>query len=86
VELINHFKVFFETFIKPRKDLQLEGNFLEGDDRFPNEAILQILKVTLIILENCANKYLYNSNEVVFHPILHFFAFFFLLLEHYFLL
>jgi hypothetical protein len=86
VELLNHFEVFFETFIKPRKDLQLEGNFLEGDDTFPKEAVLQILRVTQIILENCANKYLYNSNEVVLHPIPHFSAFFFLLLEHCFVL
>ncbi len=86
VELLNHFEVFFETFIKPRKDLQLEGNFLEGDDPFPKEAVLQILRVTQIILENCANKYLYNSNEVVLHPIPHFSAFFFLLLEHCFVL
>ncbi len=86
VELLNHFEVFFETFIKPRKDLQLEGNFLEGDDPFPKEAVLQILRVTQIILENCANKYLYNSNEVVLHPIPHFSASFLLLLEHCFVL
>jgi hypothetical protein len=82
VELLNHFEVFFKTFIKPSKDLLLEGNFMERDDPFPKEAFLQILKVTQIILENCANKYLYNFNEVVFHPIPHFSTFFFLLLEH----
>ncbi len=60
MELLNHFEVFLETFIKPKKALQLEINFLEGDDPFPKEAVLQILKVTQIILENCADKYLYN--------------------------
>ncbi len=65
VDLWNHFELFFETYVKPRKDLQLEGNFAESNDPFPKDAVLQILRVTQIILENCPNKYLYNSNEVI---------------------
>lgn len=67
VDLLNHFEVFFEKYLKPRKDLQLEGEFLEGDSPFPKEAVLQVLRVTRIILENCMNKYLYSSNEVLLH-------------------
>lgn len=66
VDLFNHFEVFFEQHVKPRKDLQLEGEFLEGDGPFPKEAVLQVLRVTRIILENCVNKYLYSSNEVLY--------------------
>lgn len=66
VDLFNHFEVFFEQHVKSRKDLQLEGEFLEGDGPFPKEAVLQVLRVTRIILENCVNKYLYSSNEVLY--------------------
>lgn len=65
VDLFNHFELFFEQHVKPRKDLQLEGEFLEGDGPFPKEAVLRVLRVTRIILENCVNKYLYSSNEVL---------------------
>uniref|UniRef100_A0A7I4AEX4 HECT-type E3 ubiquitin transferase n=1 Tax=Physcomitrium patens TaxID=3218 RepID=A0A7I4AEX4_PHYPA len=65
VDLFNHFELFFEQHVKSRKDLQLEGDFLDGDGPFPKEAVLQVLRVTRIILENCVNKYLYNSNEHV---------------------
>ncbi|XP_038984362.1 E3 ubiquitin-protein ligase UPL1-like [Phoenix dactylifera] len=63
IDLFNHFDSFFEKFIKPRKDLQLEDNFLEGDPPFPREAVLQILRVTRIIVEKCTNKHLYSSFE-----------------------
>lgn len=63
VDLFNHFDSFFEKFIKPRKDLQVEDNFLEADPLFPRDAVLQILRVTRIILENCTNKHLYSSYE-----------------------
>lgn len=65
MDLFNHFELFFEQHVKPRKDLQLEGEFLEGDGPFPKEAVLRVLRVTRIILENCVNKYLYSSNEVL---------------------
>ncbi|EPS70177.1 hypothetical protein M569_04584 [Genlisea aurea] len=63
VDLFNHFDTFFEKFIKPRKDLQLDDNFLESDPLFPRNAVLQILRVIRIILENCTNKHFYSSYE-----------------------
>ncbi|XP_047340664.1 E3 ubiquitin-protein ligase UPL1-like [Impatiens glandulifera] len=63
VDLFNHFDAFFETCIKPRKDLQLEDNFLSADPPFPRNAILQILRVTRTILENCTNKHFCSSFE-----------------------
>ncbi|XP_050371147.1 E3 ubiquitin-protein ligase UPL1 isoform X2 [Argentina anserina] len=63
VELFNHFDSFFEKHIKSRKDLQVEDNFLDSDPPFPREALLQILRVIRIILENCSNKHFYSSYE-----------------------
>ncbi|XP_011044918.1 PREDICTED: E3 ubiquitin-protein ligase UPL1-like isoform X2 [Populus euphratica] len=63
VDLFNHFDSYFEKRIKPRKDLQVEDNFLESDPPFPREALLQILRVIRIILENCTNKHFYSSYE-----------------------
>lgn len=63
VDLFNHFDTFFDKRIKPRKDLQVEDNFPELDPPFPREAVLQILRVTRIILENCSNKHLYSSYD-----------------------
>ncbi|XP_077221899.1 LOW protein: E3 ubiquitin ligase-like protein isoform X2 [Tasmannia lanceolata] len=63
VDLFNHFDSFFEKHTKPRKDLQFEDNFLEADPPFPREAVLQILRVIRIILENCTNKHFYSSYE-----------------------
>ncbi|KAI8012243.1 E3 ubiquitin-protein ligase UPL1 [Camellia lanceoleosa] len=63
VDLFNHFDTFFEKHIKTRKDLQFEDNFLESDPPFPREAVLQILRVVRIILENCTNKHFYSSYE-----------------------
>lgn len=66
VDLFNHFDSFFEKHIKTRKDLQIEDNFLDSDPPFPKEAVLQILRVIRIILENCTNKHFYSSYEVNF--------------------
>lgn len=63
VDLFNHFDSFFEKHIKSRKDLQVEDNFLESDPPFPREAVLQVLRVIRIILENCTNKHFYSSYE-----------------------
>ncbi|KAL3508356.1 hypothetical protein ACH5RR_027757 [Cinchona calisaya] len=63
VDLFNHFDAFFEKYIKPRKDLKLDDDFLESDPPFPKEAILQILRVIRIILENCTNKHFYSAYE-----------------------
>ncbi|XP_048323503.2 E3 ubiquitin-protein ligase UPL1 isoform X3 [Ziziphus jujuba] len=63
VDLFNHFDSFFEKHIKSRKDLQVEDNFLDLDPPFPRDAVLQILRVIRIILENCTNKHFYSSYE-----------------------
>ncbi|CAN6217066.1 unnamed protein product [Urochloa humidicola] len=63
VDLFNHFDSFFESYIKERKDLQLEDNFLDVDPPFPREAVLQILRVSRIILENCTNRHFYSLFE-----------------------
>ncbi|XWS51731.1 hypothetical protein CRYUN_Cryun11dG0008600 [Craigia yunnanensis] len=63
VELFNHFDTFFEKHIKSRKDLQVGDNFLGSDPPFPREAVLQILRVIRIVLENCTNKHFYSSYE-----------------------
>ncbi|XP_010552364.1 PREDICTED: E3 ubiquitin-protein ligase UPL1-like isoform X2 [Tarenaya hassleriana] len=63
VDLFNHFDTFFEKHIKPRKDLHVDDNFLESDPLFPKEAVLQVLRVIRIVLENCTNKHFYSSYE-----------------------
>ncbi|PPD95047.1 hypothetical protein GOBAR_DD07921 [Gossypium barbadense] len=63
VELFNHFDKFFEKHIKPRKDLQVEDNFFGSDPPFPREAVLQILRVRRLVLDNCTNKHFYSSYE-----------------------
>ncbi|KAK4487432.1 hypothetical protein RD792_005935, partial [Penstemon davidsonii] len=63
VDLFNHFDTFLEKYIKPRKDLQLENILSESDPPFPRDAVLHILRVIRIILENCTNKHFYSSYE-----------------------
>ncbi|XP_057417405.1 E3 ubiquitin-protein ligase UPL1-like isoform X2 [Lotus japonicus] len=63
VDLFNHFDSFFEKYVKPRKDLQIDDDFLDSDPPFPREAVLQILRVIKIILDNCTNKHFYSSYE-----------------------
>lgn len=63
VDLFNQFDSFFEKYVKSRKDLLIDDNFLDLDRPFPREAILQILRVIRIILENCSNKH-FSSFEV----------------------
>eukprot|EP00252_Welwitschia_mirabilis_P007759 TRINITY_DN1943_c0_g1_i1.p1 TRINITY_DN1943_c0_g1~~TRINITY_DN1943_c0_g1_i1.p1 ORF type:complete len:3671 (+),score=717.88 TRINITY_DN1943_c0_g1_i1:355-11367(+) len=63
VDLFNHFESFFEKYVKPRKDLQLDLDSLELDPPFPRESVLQIIRVSRIILENCTNKYMYTSYD-----------------------
>ncbi|GAB2258516.1 hypothetical protein Droror1_Dr00014676 [Drosera rotundifolia] len=64
VDLFTHFDSYFEKHINPRKDLHIEEDtFLNPDPPFPKEAVLQILRVVRIILENCSNKHFYSSFE-----------------------
>ncbi|KAK4341923.1 hypothetical protein RND71_037739 [Anisodus tanguticus] len=62
-DLFNYFDTFFEKYIKTRKDLQFDDHFLESEPQFPREAVLQVLRVIRIILENCTNKHFYSSYE-----------------------
>ncbi|XP_071734500.1 E3 ubiquitin-protein ligase UPL1-like isoform X2 [Rutidosis leptorrhynchoides] len=64
LKLFNHFDTFFEKYIKPRKDLQVEDDFLQSDPPFPREAVLQIFRVVRVIFDNCTNKHFYSSYEL----------------------
>ncbi|KAG7600674.1 UBA-like superfamily [Arabidopsis suecica] len=63
VDLFNHFDTFFEKHVKVRKDLHIEENFEESDPPFPKDAVLQVLRVIRLVLENCTNKHFYSSYE-----------------------
>lgn len=63
VDIFSHFNLFFEKYVKPRRDFLLEGNLMEDDAHFPREAVIHVLRVTQIILENCVNKQFCISYE-----------------------
>ncbi|XP_023545877.1 E3 ubiquitin-protein ligase UPL2-like isoform X2 [Cucurbita pepo subsp. pepo] len=54
--LFLHFDTYFKTYLSCRNDLLLSDKILEDDSPFPKHAILQILRVMQIVLENCHNK------------------------------
>nr|KYP72309.1 E3 ubiquitin-protein ligase UPL1 [Cajanus cajan] len=60
--LLLHFDTYFKTYLSCRKDLTLLDN-LEDDSPLPKHAILQILRVMQIILENCPNKSSFDGLE-----------------------
>lgn len=64
MDLFNHFDTYFEKHIKGRKDLNIEEDFEESGPSFPKDAVLQVLRVIRIVLENCTNKHFYSSYEV----------------------
>ncbi|KAF8060412.1 hypothetical protein N665_1217s0015 [Sinapis alba] len=62
VDLFNHFDTYFEKHVKGRKDLHVEQDFEEeSTPPFPRDALLQILRVIRVVLENCTNKHFYTS-------------------------
>lgn len=61
--LFLHFDTYFKTYLCNRKDLGLSDNILEDDSPFPKQAVLQILRVMQIILENCHNKGSFSGLE-----------------------
>ncbi|ESQ29880.1 hypothetical protein EUTSA_v10011172mg [Eutrema salsugineum] len=63
VDLFNHFDSYFEKHVKGRKDLHIEENFEEAGPSFPKDAVLQVLRVIRVVLENCTNKHFYSSYE-----------------------
>lgn len=61
--LFLHFDTYFKTYLSCRNDLLLSDNTLEDDSPFPKHAVLQILRVMQIILENCHNKSSFGGLE-----------------------
>ncbi|XP_058747804.1 E3 ubiquitin-protein ligase UPL2-like [Vicia villosa] len=60
--LLLHFNTYFKTYLSCRNDLTLLDN-LEDDSPLPKHAVLQILRVMQIILENCPNKSTFDGIE-----------------------
>ncbi|WOG91550.1 hypothetical protein DCAR_0310799 [Daucus carota subsp. sativus] len=61
--LFLHFDTYFKAYISCRNDLLLADELLEGDVPFPKQAVLQILRVMQIILDNCHNKGSFSGLE-----------------------
>ena len=66
-----HFETYFKTYLSYRSDLLLTDNTLEDNSPFPKQAVLQILRVMQIILENCNNKSSFNDIEVSWRRLKH---------------
>ncbi|KAL3514293.1 hypothetical protein ACH5RR_027010, partial [Cinchona calisaya] len=60
--LFLHFDTYFKTYISCRNDLLLSDNILDVSPS-PKQAVLQILRVMQIILENCHNKSSFSGLE-----------------------
>ncbi|KAL3617821.1 hypothetical protein CASFOL_038142 [Castilleja foliolosa] len=54
--LFLHFDTYFKTYLSCRNDLLLSDDILGDVSPFPKQAVLQILRVMQIVLENCQNK------------------------------
>lgn len=63
--LFIHFETYFKTYISSRKDLLLSDDMTEADP-MPKNAILKILRVMQIVLENCQNRSSFTGLEVSF--------------------
>lgn len=61
--LFLHFDAYFKTYLSSRGDVLLSDNILEVDSPFPKHAVLQILRVMQVILENCHNKSSFTGLE-----------------------
>lgn len=64
VDLLNFFDAFFEKHLPESVKLQLDGSLKQELHPVSKETLLQILRVTAVILENSYNKQLYGSVEV----------------------
>ncbi|KAG6402643.1 hypothetical protein SASPL_134845 [Salvia splendens] len=62
--LFLHFETYFKTYLSHRNDLLLSDDILGDVSPFPKQAVLQILRVMQIILENCHTK---SSFSVIEH-------------------
>lgn len=65
LSLFNRFDEILEATLKDRKDVSLDGMPEPHEAPFPWRSVLSILRVSTTILENCSNKHLYQSHEVV---------------------
>eukprot|EP00951_Prasinocladus_malaysianus_P037167 scaffold397314_cov48-Prasinocladus_malaysianus.AAC.1 len=65
--VINHFDQLLEESLKDRKDLDLSEIDPDAKDNaeLPHDLLLAIVRATITILENCANKHMYHSYEVM---------------------
>lgn len=61
--LFLHFDTYFKAYVSSRKDLLLTDPIQEDDSSFPKQAVLQLLRVMQIILENCHNKSSFSGLE-----------------------
>ncbi|KAH9603413.1 hypothetical protein KSS87_004335 [Heliosperma pusillum] len=61
--LFHHFDTYFKTYVSNRNDLLLSDSIMEVDTPFPKHAVLQILRVVQIILDNCHNKSSFDGLE-----------------------
>ena len=50
--------------VQQQQQQQQQQQARQPDPPFPSPAVLEILRVTTLILEGCSNKHLYNSYEV----------------------
>ncbi|KAL8166110.1 hypothetical protein V2J09_007609 [Rumex salicifolius] len=60
--LFHHFDTYFKTYLSHRIDLLLSDDLIEADP-FPKHAVMQILRVMQIILENCHNRSSFDGLE-----------------------
>ncbi|CAI9116114.1 OLC1v1017183C2 [Oldenlandia corymbosa var. corymbosa] len=60
--LFHHFDAYFKAYISCRNDLLLSDSLVDVNP-FPKQAVLQILRVMEIILENCHNKSSFSGLE-----------------------
>ncbi|KAF6160653.1 hypothetical protein GIB67_019593 [Kingdonia uniflora] len=61
--LFLHFDTYFKSYLSGRQDLLLSDSITEDGGSFPKHAVLQILRVMQIILENCHNKSSFGGLE-----------------------
>ncbi|KAK4274192.1 hypothetical protein QN277_017456 [Acacia crassicarpa] len=61
--LFLHFDTYFKVYLSCRNDLTLSDRILEDESPLPKYAIMQILRVMQIILENCPNKSSFDGLE-----------------------
>ncbi|KAK9758378.1 hypothetical protein RND81_01G225900 [Saponaria officinalis] len=68
--LFHHFDTYFKTYLSNRNDLLLSDNITGDESPFPKHAVLQILRVMQIIMDNCHNKSSFDGLEQHFKLLL----------------